>query len=106
MIAREPDWQRPACARWSLPSALVADVSLVTKVGQKLFPPLEAGRIADVVERDLPHRPEISMNRWRGSFAAGDRLVERIAHTRANGSDAIQSLFNSISIGPAGPAAP
>lgn len=40
--------------------ALVRDVSLATKVGQMLFP-LEASRIADVVERDLPYyRPEIS----------------------------------------------
>ena len=41
--------------------ALVKDVSLAAKVGQKIFPPLEAGRIADVVGRDLPYyRPEIS----------------------------------------------
>lgn len=41
--------------------ALTKDGSLAAKVGQKLFPPLEAGRIADVVARDLPYyRPEIS----------------------------------------------
>jgi len=41
--------------------ALAKDGSLATKVGEKLFPPLEAGRIADVVARDLPYyRPEIS----------------------------------------------
>jgi hypothetical protein len=41
--------------------ALVKDGSLAAKVGEKLFPPLEAGRIADVVARDLPYyRSEIS----------------------------------------------
>ncbi|MCH8188408.1 MAG: ABC transporter substrate-binding protein [Proteobacteria bacterium] len=34
--------------------ALKADVSLATKVGRSLFPPHDAGMIADVVERDLP----------------------------------------------------
>jgi ABC-type nitrate/sulfonate/bicarbonate transport system substrate-binding protein len=41
--------------------ALTKDGSLAAEVGQKLFPPLEAGRIADVVARDLPYyQPEIS----------------------------------------------
>jgi ABC-type nitrate/sulfonate/bicarbonate transport system substrate-binding protein len=34
--------------------ALIADVSIATKVGEKLFSPEEAVMIADVVERDLP----------------------------------------------------
>ena len=41
--------------------ALVNDVSLATVVGRRLFPPLEAERIADVVGRDLPYyQPAIS----------------------------------------------
>jgi ABC-type nitrate/sulfonate/bicarbonate transport system substrate-binding protein len=61
MIAREPDVVAAGVrAVVAAQRALVADVSLATKVGQKLFPPLEASRIADVVERDLPYyRPEI-----------------------------------------------
>ena len=61
MIAREPDMVAAGVrAVVAAQRALVADVSLATKVGQKLFPPLEASRIADVVERDLPYyRPEI-----------------------------------------------
>src|SRR4051794_29542466 len=35
--------------------ALVADVSLATKVGRKLFPAAEAELIAEVVRRDLPY---------------------------------------------------
>ena len=35
--------------------ALRADISLATRVGQKLFPAYEAGLIADVVARDLPY---------------------------------------------------
>jgi ABC-type nitrate/sulfonate/bicarbonate transport system substrate-binding protein len=35
-------------------AALRRDVSLAAKVGGKLFPPLEAGLIAGLVERDLP----------------------------------------------------
>lgn len=51
--------------------ALKADIKLATAVGKKLFPPLEAGLIAAVVERDLPYyEPMISeafvdaMNRY------------------------------------------
>lgn len=35
--------------------ALKADVRLAAKVGQAIFPPLEAGLIASVVDRDLPY---------------------------------------------------
>jgi NitT/TauT family transport system substrate-binding protein len=45
----------------SAQQALKADVSLARKVGEKLFPPAEAGIIADVIARDLPYyTPEIS----------------------------------------------
>ena len=61
-IARDPDMVAAGVrAVVGAQRALVKDVSLAAKVGQKLFPPLEAGRIADVVGRDLPYyRPEIS----------------------------------------------
>lgn len=35
--------------------ALIADVSIATQVGEKLFPPSEAALIAGIVERDLPY---------------------------------------------------
>lgn len=61
-IARDPDMVAAGVrAVVAAQRALVGDITLATKVGQKLFPPLEAGRIADVVGRDLPYyRPEIS----------------------------------------------
>jgi ABC-type nitrate/sulfonate/bicarbonate transport system substrate-binding protein len=36
-------------------SALRADISLATRVGEKRFPPRETGLIARIVERDLPY---------------------------------------------------
>ncbi len=61
-IARDPDMVAAGMrAVVGAQRALAKDGSLAAKVGQKLFPPLEAGRIADVVGRDLPYyRPEIS----------------------------------------------
>ena len=61
-IARDPDMVAAATrAVVGAQRALARDGSLAAKVGEKLFPPLEAGRIADVVARDLPYyRPEIS----------------------------------------------
>lgn len=61
-IARDPDMVAAGMrAVIGAQRALAKDGSLAAKVGQKLFPPLEAGRIADVVGRDLPYyRPEIS----------------------------------------------
>jgi len=62
VIARDPAMVAAAVrAVASAQAALVKDVNLATKVGEKLFPALEAGRIAAVVQRDLPYyRPEIS----------------------------------------------
>ncbi len=61
-IARDPDMVAAGmCAVVGAQRALAKDGSLAAKVGQKLFPPLEADRIADVVGRDLPYyRPDIS----------------------------------------------
>ena len=53
--------------------ALKADVSLATKVGQKLFPAYEASLIADIVQRDLPfYNPAISRE-----FVAGMTEFQR-----------------------------
>jgi ABC-type nitrate/sulfonate/bicarbonate transport system substrate-binding protein len=62
IIARDPNMVAAGVrAVVAAQRSLAEDVGLATKVGQKLFPPLEAGRIADVVKRDLPYyRPEIS----------------------------------------------
>ena len=35
--------------------ALQRDYSLATQVGESLFPPTEAGLIAELVKRDLPY---------------------------------------------------
>src|SRR5205085_2978804 len=48
-------------ALFATQKALKADVSLATEVGNKRFPPREAGLIAGIVERDLPfYSPGIS----------------------------------------------
>jgi len=61
-IARNPDMVSAGVrAVAAAQRALVENVGLAAKVGQKLFPPLEADRIAGVVERDLPYyRPDVS----------------------------------------------
>lgn len=62
LIARDPDMVAAGVrAVVAAQRALVKDVGLAAKVGEKLFPRPEADRIADVVGRDLPYyRPDIS----------------------------------------------
>jgi ABC-type nitrate/sulfonate/bicarbonate transport system substrate-binding protein len=62
VIARDPDMVAAGVrAVVAAQRALVKDVGLAAKVGEKLFPRPEADRIADVVGRDLPYyRPDIS----------------------------------------------
>jgi NitT/TauT family transport system substrate-binding protein len=62
IIARDPHLVAAAVrAVVDAQRALVKNVSLAAKVGEKLFPAPEAERIVAVVERDLPYyRPEIS----------------------------------------------
>lgn len=56
LIERDPDTVAAAVrAIVKTQRAIKADITLATKVGQKLFPPSEAELIADVVERDLPY---------------------------------------------------
>jgi ABC-type nitrate/sulfonate/bicarbonate transport system substrate-binding protein len=56
LIARAPDQVAAAVrAIVKTQAALKADVSRATEVGNKLFPPLEAGLIADLIRRDLPY---------------------------------------------------
>jgi ABC-type nitrate/sulfonate/bicarbonate transport system substrate-binding protein len=56
LIARAPE-QAAAAVRAikKTHAALKADVALATKIGQKLFPPFEAGLIAELIRRDLPY---------------------------------------------------
>jgi ABC-type nitrate/sulfonate/bicarbonate transport system substrate-binding protein len=62
VIARDPGAVAAAVrALVKTQNALKADVSLATKVGQKLFPAYEASLIAGLVHRDLPfYDPTIS----------------------------------------------
>jgi ABC-type nitrate/sulfonate/bicarbonate transport system substrate-binding protein len=62
LIMRSPDVAAAAIrAIIKTQKALKSDLSLATKVGEKLFPPTEASLIADVVARDLPYYdPKIS----------------------------------------------
>ena len=54
-------------------NALKRDPELATRVGQKLFPPFEAGLIADLIRRDLPYySPAISKE-----FVAGMNAFSR-----------------------------
>lgn len=56
--------------------ALKADPTLATKVGEKRFPPREAGLIAQIVERDLPfYRAAIG----RRSFAAINQFARHMS---------------------------
>jgi NitT/TauT family transport system substrate-binding protein len=56
LIARAPEQVAAAVrAIVKTQAALKADVSRATEVGKKLFPPLEAGLIAELVRRDLPY---------------------------------------------------
>ncbi len=55
-IAREPESVATAVrAIVKAQKALQRDYSLATKVGESLFPPTEAGLIAELVKRDLPY---------------------------------------------------
>jgi NitT/TauT family transport system substrate-binding protein len=62
LIARDPETVRAAVrAIVNVQRALRADPSIATKVGERLFPPMEAGMIAALIERDLPfYDPGIS----------------------------------------------
>ena len=55
-IAQEPDSVAAAVrAIVKVQKALRADPARATEVGERLFPPTEAGLIAELVERDLPY---------------------------------------------------
>jgi ABC-type nitrate/sulfonate/bicarbonate transport system substrate-binding protein len=56
LIARAPDVAAKAVrAIVRTQTALKRDVSLATKVGEKLFPPEQAALIAELIRRDLPY---------------------------------------------------
>jgi ABC-type nitrate/sulfonate/bicarbonate transport system substrate-binding protein len=56
LIARAPE-QAAAAVRaiGKTHAALKNDVTLATQIGRKLFPPFEAGLIAELIRRDLPY---------------------------------------------------
>lgn len=68
MIARDPESVRAAVqAIVNVQRALREDPSLAAKVGERLFPTMEAGMIAGLIERDLPfYEPGISEDAVRG----------------------------------------
>jgi NitT/TauT family transport system substrate-binding protein len=70
-IARDPEMVAAGVrAIVGVQRALKNDVSLAAMVGRKLFPPLEAERIADVVDRDLPYyKPRITDEALAGLLA-------------------------------------
>ena len=74
LINRSPDVAAAAIrAIVNTQNALKRDPELATKVGQKLFPPFEAGLIADLIRRDLPYySPAISKE-----FVAGMNAFSR-----------------------------
>jgi ABC-type nitrate/sulfonate/bicarbonate transport system substrate-binding protein len=56
LIARAPDKAAAAVrAIKRTHAALKSDVSLATQIGRRLFPPFEAGLIAELIRRDLPY---------------------------------------------------
>src|SRR3954464_3668660 len=56
LIERSPDVAAAAIrAIKKTQAALKQDVSLATKVGEKLFPPAQAALIAELIRRDLPY---------------------------------------------------
>src|SRR5712691_7124362 len=56
LIARSPDVAAAAVrAIVKTQAALKRDVSLATKVGERLFPPKQAALIAELIQRDLPY---------------------------------------------------
>src|SRR5262249_48344504 len=56
MIERSPETAAAAIrAIAKTHAALKQDVTLATKVGQKLFPPAQAELIAELIRRDLPY---------------------------------------------------
>jgi len=76
MIDEQPD----ACAAAvralvKTHKALKEDISLATKVGEKLFPATEAGLIAQVVERDLPYYTAAISEEFVQGMAAFQRAV-------------------------------
>ncbi|MBV9329561.1 MAG: ABC transporter substrate-binding protein [Chloroflexi bacterium] len=72
-------------------SALKADLEVATTVGQRVFPPMEAGLIAELIRRDLPYYdPAISvesvgaLNRFARDmhFLSGEVAYDRVVATQ------------------------
>ncbi len=88
MIADNPDECAAAVrALVKTHQALKADVSLATEVGEKLFPPHEAGLIADVVARDLPYYDAVITPEFISGMSAFSRatglITEDVSYDQA-----------------------
>ena len=92
LIARSPELAAAAVrAIVNTQAALKKDVSLATGIGRKLFPPEEAGLIAELIHRDLPYYdPKITpefvagMNRFARDIGilTGEVPYERVVATQ------------------------
>jgi ABC-type nitrate/sulfonate/bicarbonate transport system substrate-binding protein len=92
LIARAPDKAAAAVrAIVNTQAALKANVARATEVGNKLFPPQEAGLIAELIRRDLPYydatiSPEFvaGMNRFARDIGIlnGDVPYDKVVATQ------------------------
>ena len=94
VIKRDPEAVAAAVrALVKTQKALKDDVSLATKVGQKLFPAYEASLIAELVQRDLPfYDPSISRE-----FVAGMTEFQRhvgLLHREVAYEDVVATQFS------------
>ena len=96
LIARSPETAGAAIrAIVKTQTALRADVSLATKVGEKLFPASEAALIADLIRRDLPYY-DASISR---DFVAGMSAFARdvgILNGSPRHEDVVATQFASL----------
>ena len=84
LVAQSPETAAAALrALIATQQALRADASRAAEVGERRFPPREAGLIAGIVARDLPfYRPEIG----RRAFAAINAFARRAGILRGEGA--------------------
>lgn len=75
--------------------ALRADPDLATQVGKRLFPPLEASLIAELIRRDAPfYEPEISDSAVASLAAFGRRAGLTTGEGAATRSDVVAAGFD------------
>jgi ABC-type nitrate/sulfonate/bicarbonate transport system substrate-binding protein len=96
LIERSPEVAQAAIrAVVKTQAALKRDPDIATKVGQKLFPPFEAGLIADIIRRDLPYY-DASISE---EFVQGMNVFSRdvgILHKDVSYSEVVASQFSHL----------